>query len=37
MCAKKIIITNIYISNYYVPSTTVGILPALPHLVIAGS
>lgn len=36
MCAKKIIITNIYISNYYVPSTIVGILPALPHLVIAG-
>ena len=37
MCAKKIIITYIYISNYYVPSTIVGILPALPHLDIAGS
>ena len=37
MCAKKIIITNIYISNYYVPRTTLGILRVLPDLIIAGS
>ena len=37
MCAKKIIITNIYISNYYVPRTTLGILRVLPDLIIEGS
>lgn len=35
--AKQTAVSKIYLSDYYVPGTALGVLHALPHLVITGS